>query len=290
MKNKEKIINCIDDALEIALFSNFEKGDLIFRGQVNFEWKLIPKLFRLYPKEAHRIELVMFESLLNRQLLKYQKTYDPIEFLVNLQHFNIPTRLLDFTTDILIALFFACHDENGENKDKDGAIYYFFKDDLTKFKFANKMFEKLIHPISSETITLFKERLEIRDIQYFEPLHKNPRMRIQEGCFLFFPFLPLNQNDDSYVDLLSFIGAKNEYWEKINPNHVNNKFWLAYTKVSKESKSKILKELDEDYGISKNSLYVNLSKVNDNEESYKNLYERAKLKLEWLNNQRINNK
>lgn len=50
---------------------------------------------------------------------------EPIEFLAKMQHYGIPTRLIDFTTDYLKALFFAVQDIEDES---DGIVYLFCKD------------------------------------------------------------------------------------------------------------------------------------------------------------------
>lgn len=58
-----------------------------------------------------------------------------IDILSKMQHDGAPTRLLDLTTNPLVALFFACN----SNFDKDGILYVFFgeKDDNDKKKKGN---------------------------------------------------------------------------------------------------------------------------------------------------------
>ncbi len=54
--------------------------------------------------------------------IPYLKTYNSIEYLSILQHFDYPTRLLDVTYDPLIALFFACYSKNEVDFNSDGVF------------------------------------------------------------------------------------------------------------------------------------------------------------------------
>ena len=49
--------------------------------------------------DAVPIELALFETMLLGIKSPYSNTFDPIDRLMNLQHFGIPTRLLDWTSD-----------------------------------------------------------------------------------------------------------------------------------------------------------------------------------------------
>jgi hypothetical protein len=51
----------------------------------------------------------------------FSKDLEPIELLGLLQHYGIPTRLMDLTENALVALFFACEG----NPDKDGEVLVF---------------------------------------------------------------------------------------------------------------------------------------------------------------------
>lgn len=91
-----------------------------FRGQSNATWKLIPSIYR----HAHLAE---YERDLNRDFKLFSKTlitnHSPItefEWLYLMQHYELSTRLLDWTESSLVALFFAVSDfTNSDN----GAVW-----------------------------------------------------------------------------------------------------------------------------------------------------------------------
>ena len=50
-----------------------------------------------------------------------------VEILSKMQHYGVPTRLLDVTTNALSALYFACSDEYGQPNDGNNSIVNIFK-------------------------------------------------------------------------------------------------------------------------------------------------------------------
>ncbi|MBG9815602.1 FRG domain-containing protein [Bacillus safensis] len=55
---------------------------------------------------------------------EFEHIHEPIDYLAKMQHYNIPTRLIDMTVNPLIALFFAVEKVDDEN---DGIVYIFNK-------------------------------------------------------------------------------------------------------------------------------------------------------------------
>lgn len=284
----DKYIRTVEDAIELGINSDFERGQFIFRGQINDKWDLIPKLFRDYPEEAELTEIALWETLLLGFKSPYLNTFDPIELLMNLQHFGIPTRLLDWTSDILIALFFACYDENEEFHREDGNLFVVDRFQYSSFKINSSENNAFNQPINSDTIDLFKKRWDIDDIHIFEPVIKNPRLRIQDGCFMFFPFLPLDLNEKKYVTLHDFMRAKNKYIERENRDKEENrpKIWIGNIKIDKNFKKSILKELNEKHGISKETLFVEIPHIENVSKYYLGIFEKAKEKTIWIKSQR----
>lgn len=286
----DKYIRSVSDAIELGINADFERGQFIFRGQINDEWELIPKLLRDYPEDAENIEAALCETLVLGVKPPYLNSYDPIDHFMNLQHFGIPTRLLDWTSDILVALFFACYDEKEDFLHKDGNLFMIERSQYTTFKVNSSENNNLMQPVNSLTIDLFKKRLQTSDIHLLEPVIKNPRLRIQDGCFMFFPFLPISLDDIKYVTLHDYMRAKNKYREQVNAKAENpkSKIWIGNKKVDKNFKNSILQELNDFHGISKQTLFVEINHIERVSNYYSQLYVKAKTMAAMIKAQKEN--
>ena len=112
---------------EIAMLAN--SGDCLYRGEPEeyagdpFFGKVSSTLYRMNPDLFDSSEVPIeqiqqfFVSDIKNIIHAYTQT-DDFEILTELQHYGSKTNLIDFTTDALIALFFACQGL----KSKDGRI------------------------------------------------------------------------------------------------------------------------------------------------------------------------
>lgn len=146
MSNKT-VINSISEYTKIVCEMNGRLNRLayihdfvlLFRGQANCEYELIPSIGRnrrfttqctIFNAERNLIEMAKY-----RLPDVFRAEQSPIELLALLQHHGIPTRLLDVTENALVALYFACCNE----PHTDGEVIVFKGDnnDVTNYPITN---------------------------------------------------------------------------------------------------------------------------------------------------------
>ena len=114
----------------LDLISRYPNIGWMYRGQGNFSWPLLPKAgraeFFLTPKAAtpeptlQQRDLGRFKDWRN-QAIAYCDNLPENDFecLAFAQHYGLATRLLDWTDNPLVALYFAAEDQS----DADGVVF-----------------------------------------------------------------------------------------------------------------------------------------------------------------------
>lgn len=112
--------------------------EYFFRGQYNAEYSLLASVFRGNLKGN---ESTIVNNTLADRFDEFSDCKTMYEKLVKMQHYQIPTRVMDLTTNSLTALYFACETnkvkcdkfknnvgvsaECHNNKETDGAVFLF---------------------------------------------------------------------------------------------------------------------------------------------------------------------
>lgn len=138
-------IECLDDYIiavnKMRKHIHEEEGEdpdnqhFFFRGQANEAWDISPGIFRgkLLPFESELMQMAYL-----RNPADFRNLGSNFERLAKLQHYGLPTRLLDVTSNPLVALYFACqpHKEPQTVADGDEREYYVETDGAVFFQRA----------------------------------------------------------------------------------------------------------------------------------------------------------
>ena len=194
----------------------------IFRGHSSLEYKLLPSIFReasvncsITTTKYSQLEFNILSDFISEanRFTKEISSDNYIAWLEIAQHFGVPTRLLDFTENPLVALYFACESLSSN----DAAVCILNVPSYNK-KFYDYNTYFVLNNLSKQNVnSIVNSEIVCQDFQtphynnpYFlqfpwvyKPCYIEERMTLQSSIFMLWA---ARQNDlESFMDKSNFL-------------------------------------------------------------------------------------
>lgn len=202
-----------------------------FRGQESINWELLPSLYR--NRKFVDNEIQIYHEIISKCPDDFNNCHSDFEKMVKMQHYGIPTRLLDITTNVIAALFFACN----SSSQKGNAVVYSFDVPISKVFYFDSQDVKNKISIESPNKSLSNNK-----VFCIIPKLSNPRIIRQNGAFFFY--------GDNDVDLTTIFSTHKYELSKSHKKHMreqlrnmginSSQFFPEMECVSKDIKEKYL--------------------------------------------------
>lgn len=195
----------------------------LYRGHPSFTYSLTPCIYR--DANWTQNEDIMFKELVLRCPNDFSSLASTFQTLVKMQHYGLPTRLLDLTANPLVALYFACDSADPPNESGEVVAFsvpttemkYYDSDtvsvisniarrpsdfevppvNLSKHSFnETPAIRYLLHEIKQEKPYFEPEivREHLESVICVKPKMENPRIVRQDGAFFLFGVSGVKQN------------------------------------------------------------------------------------------------
>jgi hypothetical protein len=222
-----------------------------FRGQPDMKYPPLPSIYR---KGRIENEKFLYREAVRRNSIEFTDNMSTFDNLVKMQHYELPTRLLDITKNPLVALFFAC--QKDPKADGEVLVYSMLQDQI---KYYDSDAVCILANLAKRPIDFDFDKDKsylVYDIQSDRPNFDGDMLGIDETKKVFCVLPRLNNNRIIKQDGAFFIFGMGE--KKEDPAAILDEPITIIIKAP--AKKKILKEL-ELLGINDASLFPETDKV-----------------------------
>jgi hypothetical protein len=185
-----KTLTSVADLIELSEELGEDQG-WAFRGQSRNFGSLVPSFQRQFPRQIHGAAEVIERNLIDTFRAHYAgllggspemppanqiERFD-LRCLSVMQHYEIPTRLLDWSTKFWISIYFACAGDPGETAE----LWYYNRELFQRQRDRDATLGSLVTPASSlQTEPTILGRRNERLLVELDP-QNSPRMDQQRG-------------------------------------------------------------------------------------------------------------
>ena len=262
MKNIGAVATLVNNINRIykIVGKDLENYSIFYRGHADKSFRETPSIYRddtkgdLWVKKEDQL----CDEIMRECPTDFNSHVRVFDKLVKMQHYELPTRLLDITENPLVALYFACLPVEKSTNNGEILIYFIPKDEIISYQSsladAISCISFLSHNTFSRAKTQIRQVVEemktyvshLPFLSSFSDFDKticvraqksNPRIIRQQGAFFLFGS---SNADKDLMSPLPYIAFRLE--------------------VLHANKKRILQELER-YGISEKTLFPEIDKV-----------------------------
>jgi hypothetical protein len=236
-------INSIQELLEkLQELQKVHSQTTWYRGQASKEWGLTPYYMRLENAQSESTFLKRFKQ--SAAMLIDTAPKESFEWLFLMQHYGVPTRLLDWSESPLVALYFAVENLS-DHGEKDGTLWLLFPTDLNKNAHINNKEEVDYIPSFED------EELENYSV---ESLKNNPRIQL-------YPVAAIATRNNTRIQAQLGVFTIHHH-ENISIEEIGEKNHVVKLTIPSGSKGLIKEQLSL-LGYTKFQLFPELSSIGD---------------------------
>lgn len=278
--------------LKVILDENNDiKVKQLYRGHGSWMFDMIPGIYRKQNRNILQCESQFIHEMIASYPNFFSDCKTTLDYLVVLQHYSFPTRLLDFTENPLVALYMACATEKSDFADvmrinvEPTDFKYYDSDSISLL--ANMAFADDGLDVSDYSFMDYYHSYEGDEVdkaykEHYNTLIQQFNNRDDITRFLHLvrrekPYFKAKIKPEHFDDAVLWVKAKQDFQRIINQSGVfavfginrskQNMIDFSYSKynmfhilIPPESKEKILHELDKIH-INQATLYCDMDRI-----------------------------